>query len=127
MEVSLDPERRRINVRLVGDFTLEEILDGIARAVSHPDFEPGFDILSDHTLIERAIETDELTSVAERMRDLAPVLDGGRMAVVVSRPASLGMMHMMRVVLEDVLDVRVFPSVSDAEVWLARPRSTDDD
>ena len=52
-------EARRLVFEIEGRFTLEEILDVINEAIEHPDFEPGFDVLSDHTGVERPITPNQ--------------------------------------------------------------------
>jgi len=103
-----------------GTFTLQEILDVVNSAVSDPQYEPGFNILSDHRRIEKAITTDQLKRTTKHLIGLSNSLSGAKWAVVVSKDVSYGMMNMMSAYVKRVpMDLRPSFTVKEAEEWLA--------
>ena len=120
----VDKARRRVWAEVSGTFTLGEIVAAIAQALGHPDFEPGFDILSDHTQITEPITSEQLQQMASHLKAQSHLLAGSRWAVVATQPASYGMMRVWSVLAEQVpLEVHVFDALEDAEQWLASPHS----
>lgn len=123
IEHRIEPEQRRIRATVSGNFTLEEILDTINGTVNDPDFQRGYDILSDHTRVETAITTEQAGVTAEYLASLSLYFAGSRWAVVTTKDVSYGMMRMLSVFLERVpMDLRVFRSFDEAENWLATPK-----
>jgi hypothetical protein len=118
----VEQDRRRVRAEVVGDFSTGDILRAIGDAVSHPEFERGFNTLSDHRQIGQPITTARLQEMTSHLRRLSAEFEGSRMAVVTTKPASYGMMRMPSVVVEDIpLYVRVFDSLAAAEAWLESP------
>jgi len=124
IEMRVDAERRLVLGSVVGDFTIAEILEAITSSVEHPDFEPGFDILTDHTAVGRPLTREQVERTTIHLRALAKSLGGARWAVVTKKSASRGMIHMLAVHAEEVpMEIRAFDSMADAEVWLSSSRS----
>jgi hypothetical protein len=123
IEYRIDPENRRISISIVGDFAFSEAVDVLKRVTTSPDFEPGFDILSDHTQIGRAIGVEEAKDLVAMLRPLADRLRGTRWAVATSRIDSFGMMRMLSGLAESIpLEIRAFHNMEEAEAWLnSRP------
>lgn len=119
VEVSVDGKRRLVVARLSGVLTLQEILGAIDGAAGDPLFGPGFDVLSDHTLVEEPITPAQAKEMVKHLRELADAFQGFRWAVVTVAPASYGMIRMVSALVEPAgIDVRVFPSLAEAEAWL---------
>jgi len=122
IESHIDHTRRRIVARVVGKFTIADIRRVIDASVNDPDFEPGFDIFTDHTEVGDPITTEQVKQMVEHLRDRA--LAGARWAALVNTPASYGKLRMVQMLLRDIpIDVQIFTSRREAEAWLAFPRS----
>jgi len=119
----IEADRRRIRAVVAGDFKLDDVLEAIDASVSDPDFEPGFDVLSDHSEVGAPMGTDQLKQMTAHLQRLSRQLKDARWAIVASKPVSYGMMRMLSVFAERVpMRVEVFRSLEEAEAWLAAPR-----
>jgi hypothetical protein len=124
IELWVDKDRRRICAVVSGDFTFEEILDTITKAVNDPDLMPGYDILSDHTQVGEVLTMGQARKMTAHLKGLSDYFAGSRWAVVTTKPASYGMMRMLSVLVEEVpIHLEVFHSFEDAERWLGQPRA----
>ena len=118
----IDTSDHRIHAVLTGSVTLDEMIQAIDSSIEDSSFRKGIDILSDHTGLEKPIETDEAKRLAVHLQRLRDCFEGSRWAVVTKMPASFGMMRMLSVFLEKVpMHLRVFYSFAEAERWLKRP------
>ena len=118
----IDTERRLALTKVSGEFTADDIREAISGAVADPRFEPGFDILSDHTEITRAISPQQVRQMVAHLSTLSRPLGQSRMAVVANQPASYGMIRMLSVYAEEVpLEIGVFATRAEALDWLGRP------
>jgi hypothetical protein len=116
----VEADRRRLRAVVSGDITMEEIVGAITASVEDPDFELGFDILSDHTEVGEPISTEQVKQTTAHLQQLSQQLAGARWAIVTSKPSSYGMMRMLSVFAERVpMSVEVFRSLEAAEAWLA--------
>ncbi|OPL19253.1 MAG: hypothetical protein AVO35_11790 [Candidatus Aegiribacteria sp. MLS_C] len=119
IRVWIEPERRLVRIEIEGDSTTEDILDSIDDAVSDPDAEPGFSILSDHRAVGEPLTTPQVQAMVSRMESLREVMSGCRWAVVTHKPASVGMMRMLAVLLNRIpMTIEVFGTMEEAEDWL---------
>ncbi|MDX1649755.1 MAG: hypothetical protein R3263_07855 [Myxococcota bacterium] len=115
----IEKDRRRVRAAISGAVGMADILRAIDESVAHPDFERGFDVLSDHTEVTRVITVGQLREMVAHLESLAPQMAGARWAVATRRPASYGMMRMLSVYAERVpMTVEVFDSLVEAEAWL---------
>ena len=119
----IEKDRRRVRAELTGNSSLEEMLGTITGAVEDPDFEPGFDVLSDHSGVGEPLTTPQAHELSRVLERLSRHWAGTRWAVVTTKPASIGMIRMLAVLSERVpMTIRTFPSLREAELWLAQPR-----
>jgi hypothetical protein len=115
----IERDKKRIRAVVVGALDIEEIYDAINRAIDDPDFEQGYDILSDHTGIDTALTRQQVLLTASHLETLTDHLAGTKWAVVTEKDASYGMMRMLSVFLEAVpIQLEVFRSLDEAEAWL---------
>jgi hypothetical protein len=122
IELTVYGERRRVEVKIRGDFTREDIIDAVDRAVTDPEFRPGFDILSDHTEIGEPLTPEQANVMIGHLMQKASLVKLSRLAFVAPRPASYGMMRMISVMVESVpMHAEVFVSREEAEAWLDAP------
>lgn len=118
----IEKDKRRVRSVVVGDFTMTDILATIRGALDDPEFEPGFDVLADHTDIGEPITTAQLDDMIRYLAE-SRKLTGSRWAVVTRKPASYGMMRMFSALAERIaIEVDVFETFDEAESWLASPR-----
>jgi len=91
IEMTVDTSRRLIRARISGDFTMDDIVLAISSAVESPDFEVGFNVLSDHREVQEFLTPAQARGMTAHLASLADVLGQARWAAVVTHPASLGM------------------------------------
>lgn len=78
----------------------------------------GYHVLSDHREIGEPATRDQVETLVEHIADLRQYFACARWAVIVSKPASFGMMRMLSVMAERVpMEVRVFADADRAEWW----------
>jgi hypothetical protein len=115
----IDKERRLIVATVFDEVSIAEMIDAISDSVSDPDFERGFNVLSDHTRITRVIIPEHVKRIVDHLESLSIQLSGARWAVVTESEASFGMMRMMSVLAERVpMEVQVFRNADEAGLWL---------
>lgn len=116
----IERDRKRVIAILTGDISLDEMINTINSSIADPDFEPGFDVFSDHTGINAAIKTTQAEILASHLESLKKYYSGSRWAVVTKEAASYGMMRMLSVFLASIpMELRVFYSFEEAENWLS--------
>lgn len=119
----IEKDHRRIRAVVSGDFTEEDILQAIENSTKDADFEPGFDVLSDHRDVGEPLNTQQAWQISSCLDSLFRVMAHSRWAVVTNKPASFGMMRMLSVLLEQVpIVLRIFGSLEEAERWLSEPK-----
>jgi len=123
---TVDPARRLVQATVVGDFDTADIVRVITGAADHPDFMPGFGILSDHWEIGEPMTPAQLRDLTGLLRQLADRFAGGRWAVVTTKPASYGMMRALSMLTSDgPMRVEVFKTMEEAEEYLSSARNRD--
>lgn len=122
----VEPHRRRVEATIFGEVTITDILEAISSSVADPEFQPGFNVLFDHTQITKVITTEQVEEMVEHLDSLSESMAGARWAVVTSLDASCGMMRMLSVLAERVpMEVGVFRNAEEAKGWLRSPRRED--
>ena len=120
VDFKIDTERRLIVATVFDEISDTDIIEALNASVSDPDFEPGFNVLSDHTRITRPITTEQVKLMVGHMESLSDHLAGARWAIVTNSPASYGMMRMLSVFAERVpIELQVFRDADEANKWLA--------
>ena len=113
----VDRDARLIRATVWGDVTLEEMLDCVTSAAAETGG-PGYAILSDHREVGEPITRTQVERLVEQLEALRASFAGARWAVIVSKPASFGMMRMLSVLAEGIpMTVRVFVDAGRAERW----------
>ena len=125
IRIWIDKDQRLIRSEISGSFSEEDILNAINESVAHPGYEPGFNVLSDHTRVTEFITTPQAYSMARHLESLSEQMANVRWAVVTREPASNGMMRVMSVLVERVpMEVQIFETIEEAEEWLgSSPRT----
>lgn len=120
IETHIDKAKCRVRVKLWGEFTFEDMRAAISGVAHDPEFKPGFNVLSDHTEIGRAITIPESRELLALMRSLAGSFAGSRWAIVTRRLDSYGMLRMISAHAESVpIEIQAFREFAEAEAWLA--------
>lgn len=113
----VDHTSRLVRSTVAGDCTVEEMVQTI-RAAAAEAGRPGYHIVSDHREIGEPATRPQLEAVVGTLQVLQMVFAYARWAVVVSKPASYGMMRVLMVLGERVpITVRIFWDLEDAERW----------
>jgi hypothetical protein len=124
VDFKIDTERRLIVATVFDEISDTDIIETLNSSISDPDFEPGFNVLSDHTRITRPITTEQVKLMVGHMESLSDHLAGARWAIVTNSPASYGMMRMLSVFAERVpIELQVFRDADEANRWLASTKS----
>jgi len=123
IEYRIEKDKKKVSAIATGIVSVEDMVRATTSIVKDPSFIPGFDILSDHTRIERPLETEQLKALVSHMTGLTTYCSNSRWVVVTSKVASYGMMRMLAAYLAIVpMELQVFYSFDDAEKWLSSPR-----
>lgn len=118
----IEKEKRRVRLVMSGVVSLEDALSTINAAVVDPSYSPGFDLLSDHAAVDEPLTPDATKQMLARLEQVAHVLRGARWAAVATSPAPYGMLRMLSVHIEPLLELQVFRTMADAERWLDQTR-----
>ena len=116
----IDTERRLVVATVFDEISDTDIVETLHSSVNDPDFEPGFNVLSDHTQVTRAITTEQVKLMVNHMESLSDRLAGARFAIITNSPASYGMMRMLSVFAKRVpMELQIFGDADEANRWLA--------
>ncbi len=119
----IEADKKRVRAVVTGEVTDKEIVEALDHIAADPEFKSGFDVLSDHMNITKAITTEQVKLTSAHIDELSKRLSGIRWAVVTKSDASYGMMRMLSTFLEPArISLNVFRSMDQAEEWLAGPR-----
>ncbi len=118
----IDKSRRLVELLVSGEFDTTEILQTVDSIVAEPDFQPGFEVISDNRGVTRPISTEQVLRLAAHLSQVARDFGGARVAFVTGSAASFGMMRMFASLAEEVpINARVFGDMESAREWLATP------
>ena len=127
MEYSLDFESEpgTLIVTVSGPGSLEQLLRYQTEYLADPRWSPGMKVLSDFRGIDSStITSDQVRALAASNSLRADLFGSGRTAVVVSEPATFGLLRMFQFHTDAAgFDQRVFYSLEEARMWLAESPS----
>jgi hypothetical protein len=116
----IDPSRKLIHTRCIGDVTPEEIAEHFRELEQDPGRPERLNVLLDLTGETSLPETQDLREVKYQLNKLLHSVRFGACAIVACDEALFGMMRMFRVFTAEYFDVtEVFRAIADAETWLA--------
>ena len=125
MEYSLDFESEpgTLIVTVSGPATIEQLLGYQAEYLADSRWSPGMKVLTDLRGFDSSLVTsDEVRAIAASNNLKADLFGSGRTAVVVSEPATFGLLRMFQFHTDAAgFDQRVFYSLEEARRWLAEP------
>jgi len=115
----IDREHRLIRAEVSGSTSIEQMQECVRDAICHPDFRIGFNVISDHTRVTEIISTEQVKQLTSQLALFRNQLRNAKWAVVTTAPASVGMMRMLSVYLEQVpVTLRIFATEEEAMDWL---------
>jgi hypothetical protein len=119
----IEKDHHRVRAVVSGDITIDDVYRAIQGSTEDADFEPGFDVLSDHTDVGQPLTIQQAKQMSSYLESLSGVMAHSRWAVITNQPASFGMMRMLSVFLEQVpMVLKVFGTLEEAERWLSQPK-----
>ena len=123
IDVLVDKEKGLVHGKVTGDVTPEEWIASFAAVLDHPDFDLKMPILIDLTAVTHRLSALDVRHLADFLLARGPsALWGAREAVVVSKPASYGMVRVFQSYVEGSgLQLAVFYDLNEAKDWLGRP------
>ena len=78
--------------------------------------------LSDHRALEEPATPAQVSLVLQKVSELRGVYERSKWAIVVSSPASYGMMRLLEVHAEKIgLEVEIFRDIAEANKWVRQP------
>lgn len=114
----IDVEARLVRSEAWGTFTADEILQAVDEAVQHPDYEVGFNGLSDHRNVTRVLSPLQLFRLMHHLGSIRGRVAKARWAMVPASAAGYGMARMTSVYAERIpMDFRPFWCIDEAETW----------
>jgi len=127
VEYSLDFESEpgTLIVTVSGAGSLEQLLAYQTEYLSDPRWFPGMKVLSDFRGFDSSrLASDDVRAIAASNNLRADLFGSGRTAVVVSEPATFGLLRMFQFHTDAAgFDQRVFYSLEEARMWLAESPS----
>jgi hypothetical protein len=120
--IGIDPGRRRILTRCVGETTLLQVLAHFAELENDPRCPVGADVLLDLSRMSNLPNVGQIQAAAERAGDTARKVRFGAIAIVVDSGDTFGMARAFGALTESFFTRSgVFPTRTAAEDWLDRP------
>jgi hypothetical protein len=118
--LDVDPGRGLVLLRPDAQPSLQDWVDAIDRALSHPDFQTGFSFVSDRRHITDPPSKDYVRGSIEALVARRERLGAGcRVAVVTSHDAPFGMARMAEAYAEPrAVTFRVFRDYDEAITWV---------
>ena len=116
----IDVERGLLRVRIEGNPSYPEMLDGFAAYSQDPDFRPGMAILVDDRGRTESPTSEEIRRLAQDTKVKgAEALKGSRCAILVGNETQFGMSRMYELTgAGGPIEVRVFMEEAAALDWL---------
>ena len=121
MEYSIVSRDGFLEVRTIGDGELQALANMLAELVSHPQWEPGGNLLVDHSELNAGpITPNDVRFLADKCALLRERFGRARCAHLVARNLEFGLVRMWEAYVEGKWDViaMCFRSRVDATSWL---------
>jgi hypothetical protein len=116
----IDPHRKTIRTRCVGDLTLPEVVEHFKTLERDPECPRHANVFLDLSEVSSLPETRQLSVVVTELKKIRSKVRFGACAIVASRHALFGMMRMFEALAEEVFRVTgTFRIAVEAEAWLA--------
>jgi hypothetical protein len=127
IQYEIDSGRHLIHTRCAGPVTLPEVLEHFRALGADPGIGGALDVLLDFSDLTTFPSSDQVQSVAYRIRDLMPKIAWRHCAVVAPRDVAFGIGRMFEMLSDRYFRATmVFRRLDEAEHWLARGRADAD-
>ena len=128
LTLRVDHAARVAFVDVAGALVTEEMIATIDNVVRQLDGRTGYGVLSDHRAVAAPITPAQVAQLLAHLSASGSALIGAKWAVVVSKPASYGMMRLLSARAEELpVHVQAFWDHDEALAWLRGEPSTWDD
>ena len=120
--VEIDQQDQIISFSLSGTLRTTDMLDALDKGflAATPGLRYAF--LSDHQALEEPATSAQVTMALQKISERRGVYERSRWAIVVSSPASYGMMRLLQVHAEKIgLEVEIFRELVAAHHWVRHP------
>jgi hypothetical protein len=119
---AFEPENDLVSITASGRITTEEALATFDAIVSHPEFQEGIKVLSDHRGLETVVTPGFVRAFIGRIERRGELFRGTRCALVESGSARYGMARMASVLSEMTpINMRAFRDLDEARTWVLAP------
>ena len=119
VDVRVDRGAGLVVAVLEGPVPLEGLVEGIDRMLSDPDFRAGMDILVDMQRHVHQASGADMRRLGDALTSRLEYLKGTRLAAVVSKTVSYGMIRMLQAFVDGApFQVGVFYTPEEAKEWL---------
>ncbi len=115
-----DPGRRLLETTVSGDVGLVDVDEYFKKVRLEPWFPPP--ALTDVRKASPSLPGAEVRAIAELLRRLGPELKRAPLAVLVDSDVAFGLVRMIGLLLDDVVNVRPFRGPAAALTWLEQER-----
>jgi hypothetical protein len=115
----LDPAKKLIRTRCIGDVNQEEVASHFQQLERDPNRPDRLNVLLDLSEATSLPETQDLRKVSFQIKGLLESVRFGACAIVAGNDALFGMMRMFAVFASEYFsDIQVFRAATEAEAWL---------
>jgi hypothetical protein len=119
---AIEPTARRVTIRVDGPTSYQDWEDSIRAVLADPQFQPGFDFLSDRRSADPPPTIDMVRRAVGFFELNRRQFGTCRWALVVSGPAAYGMGRMAEALAAETgVRVKVFTQMAAADQWLRHP------
>ena len=120
VDIAIDQSRDVIRATLTGLAGTDEVFAAFTKAYARPEYHRGMAALVDARDYPHQNSIEDVRRIADFLTRRPETAGGVRLAVVVSRPVSYGMMRQLQAYLDaSPLKVSIFYDLEEAERWLA--------
>jgi hypothetical protein len=119
IDFHIDKTHQMVRISLEGVVNVNTFLETLESVLSHPDFYPRMSTLIDLTQATHGATVDDITKIAEYVIANRERLEGGKVAIVVSRTVTYGLMRMFQAHVDTLrVGLNVFYDMDKARRWL---------
>jgi len=122
----IDPARRLIHTRCIGDTTLRDVMEHFEALVNDPDCPPVLDVLLDLTEMTAVPDSGQLHAAAAATAKASERIQFDHCAIVTAYESTRGLAMVWEMFARQTFRATgVFRSLEDARAWLASTRVQD--
>ena len=119
----IDPDRRLIVTRCVGNTSLDEVLHHFGELIRDPECPPVLDVLLDLTEMTAVPDSGQLHAAAAAAGEASAHVQFSHCAIVASSEPTRGLAMVWQMFAQQSFRAaETFRTVKDAQIWLASAR-----